>query len=80
MLAKLSNTLKKYANGWLVLGLLAMWIILNVTVMPIQQKKLEAGSGGTGPSDLLLLYTPEKVYSMIASTAKRHAHLTAPSN
>ena len=67
MLTNLSNTLKKYANGWLVLGLLAVWIIFNTVIMPGQQKKLEAGSDGTGPIDLQFFYTPEKAYGMIAS-------------
>lgn len=67
MLTTLSATLKKYANGWLVLGLLAVWILFNAAIMPGQQKKIEAGSGGTGPIDLQLFYTPEKVYVMIAS-------------
>jgi len=66
-LTKLSNTLKKYANGWLVLGLLAVWIIFNAVIMPGQQKKFEADAGGAGPIDLQFFYTPEKVYGMIAS-------------
>jgi hypothetical protein len=28
---------------------------------------MEAGSGGTGPIDLLIFYTPEKAYGMIAA-------------
>jgi len=67
MLNKLSEALKKYANGWLVLGLLAVWIAFNAVIMPGQQAKLEAGSGGMGPIDLQIFYTPENVYRMIAS-------------
>ena len=67
MLTNLSNTLKKYANGWLVILLLAVWVVFNAVIMPDQQKKLEAGSNGTGPIDLQLFYTPEKAYGMIAS-------------
>ena len=67
MLTNLSNTLKKYANGWLVLVFMAGDIFFNAVVMPGQQKIIEAGSGGTGPIDLQIFYTPEKVYGMIAS-------------
>ena len=67
MLTNLSNTLKKYANGWLVLVFMAGDIFFNAVVMPGQQRIIEAGSGGTGPIDLQLFYTPEKVYGMIAS-------------
>ena len=67
MLTNLSNTLKKYANGWIVLILLAGEIFFNAVVLPNQQAKMEAGSNGTGPIDLQFFYTPEKVYSMIES-------------
>lgn len=67
MLAKLSNTLGKYANGWLVLVLLAGEILFNAVILPGQQARMQAGSGGVGPIDLQLFYTPEKVYGMIAS-------------
>lgn len=67
MLDKLSATLKKYANGWLVLVFLAGEIFFNAVVMPGQQAKIAAGSGGTAPIDLQIFYTPEKVYGMIAS-------------
>ena len=67
MLTNLSNTLRKYTNGWLVLVFLAGEIFFNAVVLPGQQAKIEAGSGGMGPIDLQLFYTPEKVYGMIAS-------------
>lgn len=67
MLNNLSNTLKKYANGWLVLIFLAGEIFFNAVVLPNQQAKIEAGSGGVGPIDLQFFYSPEKVYSMVES-------------
>ena len=67
MLTNLSNTLKKYANGWLVLLFMAGDILFNAVILPGQQASMEAGSGGTGPIDLLFFYTPDKVYSMIES-------------
>ena len=65
MLTKLSNTLRKYANGWLVLVFLAGEIFFNAVVLPGKQAKIQAGSGGVGTIDLQLFYTPEKVYGMI---------------
>jgi hypothetical protein len=67
MLKKISETLQKYANGWLVLIFLAGEVFFNAVILPAQQAKMEAGSGGTGPIDLQLFYTPEKVYSMVES-------------
>jgi hypothetical protein len=65
MLTNLSNTLRKYANGWLVLLFLAGEVFFNAVVLPRQGAMIEAGSGGVGPIDLQLFYTPEKVYGMI---------------
>ena len=65
MLTNLSNTLRKYANGWLVLVFLAGEIFFNAVILPGQQAKIESGSGGMGPIDLQLFYTPDKVYGMI---------------
>ncbi|HSM71674.1 MAG TPA: hypothetical protein VK851_09035 [Anaerolineales bacterium] len=67
MVTNLSNTLKKYANGWLVLLFLAGQIIFNAVILPDMQSNIKASSGGTGPIDLLFFYTPDKVYSMIES-------------
>ena len=67
MLKKISETLRKYANGWLVLIFFAGEVFFNTVILPAQQAKMEAGSDGTGPIDLLLFYTPEKVYSMVES-------------
>ena len=67
MLKNLSMTLRKYANGWLVLLFFAGEVFFNAVILPNQQAKMEAGSGGTGPIDLQIFYTPEKVYSMVES-------------
>ncbi len=67
MLDKLSETLKKYANGWLVLVLLAGLLYFNAVILPNQQAKIQADSGNTPPIDLQFFYTPDKVYSMVAS-------------
>lgn len=67
MLDKLSTTLRKYGNGWLVLVFLAGEIFFNAVVLPAQSAKIAAGSGGLGPIDLQLFYMPDKVYGMIES-------------
>ena len=67
MFNKLSETLRRYANGWLVLVFFAGEVLFNAVILPRQQAKIEAGSGGTGPIDLQFFYTPDKVYGMIAS-------------
>ncbi|HMB22467.1 MAG: hypothetical protein ACM33V_03670 [Chloroflexota bacterium] len=65
MLTRISGLLKKYANGWIVLVFFAGEMLFNAVILPNQQAKIEAASGGAGPIDLQLFYTPEKVYSMI---------------
>jgi hypothetical protein len=67
MLNNISEILRKYANGWLVLLFLAGELFFNVVVFPGQRAKFEMLSGGRGSIDSLFFYTPEKVYSMIAS-------------
>lgn len=67
MLSNLSNTLKKYANGWLVLVFFGITAYFQLVVFAAQGEKIKTTSGGTGPIDLLLFYTPEKVFGMIES-------------
>ena len=67
MLSNLSNTLKKYANGWLVLVLLAITGYFQFVIFLGQSAKIQATSDGAGPIDLLLFYTPTKVFGMVAS-------------
>jgi len=67
MLNKISELLKKYANIWLVVVFFAGEMLFNAVILPNQQAKMEAASGGTGPIDLQIFYTPEKVYGMVAS-------------
>jgi hypothetical protein len=67
MLARLSGTLRKYANGWLVLVFLAGEIFFNAVILPARKAAMESASGGTGPIDLQIFYTPDKVYKMVES-------------
>ena len=67
MITTLSNTLKKYAEGRIILVFLALMLLFGMFIVPTIGSKLEASSGGAGPIDLLFSYTPEKAYSMIES-------------
>lgn len=67
MLDKLSQTLKKFANGWLVMIFMAADVLFTAVILPAQEAKMRSASGGTGPIDLKLFYTPDQVYSMVAS-------------
>lgn len=57
----LSNLLRKYAFGWLVLLFLAGELYFNAVVLPAEAEVL----GETGPIDLQFFYTPDKVYDMV---------------
>lgn len=60
MLKRISEMLRKYANGWLVLIFFAGEVFFNTVILPRQQAIIEAGSGGMGPIDLQIFYTPGK--------------------
>ncbi|HUF37803.1 MAG TPA: hypothetical protein VMN57_04720 [Anaerolineales bacterium] len=57
----LSNLLRKYSFGWLVLVFLVGVLYFNVVVLPNAARVL----GETDPIDLQFFYTPEKVYAMV---------------
>ena len=67
MLNTLSETLGKYAHGWLVLLCLAGMLLFNGLILPNQQATIERMSGGVGTIDPQLFYTPEKAYSMVSA-------------
>ena len=67
MVDNISAIFRKYAYGWLILVLLAGEIFFNAVYLPGVQARLEDLSGGNGPIDLLLYYTPEKVFAMVDS-------------
>ncbi len=67
MFARLSHLLHRFAKGWLILLLAVLDVLFNTAILPRMQASLEAGSGGVGPIDLKLFYTPEQVNTMIAA-------------
>jgi hypothetical protein len=87
MFERLSNTLKKYANGWLVLLFFAGEVSFNTVILPNQQAKIEAASDGTGPIDLKLFYlqryiflhhTPVHSGRMMSRPSRTRSAISAP--
>jgi len=62
MLNKLSETLRKYANGWLILAALAVEVIFFTQIAPRMQALIPAG-----PLDLKFFYTPDQAYTLVES-------------
>jgi len=65
MLARLSQTLRQFAKGWLVLVLFAFTLSFEGFIFPALDKLIT--SGGAGPLDLLFFYTPQQAYERIAA-------------
>jgi hypothetical protein len=81
MLKRLSQTIQKFAKGWLIVVLLALTLSFEGFIFPALDKLIT--SGGAGPLDLLFFYTPQQAYERIAAygeagrAAYRTAELTA---
>lgn len=67
MLASLSNTLQRYAKGWIIFVLFALDALFMGFIMPIAGALMKGDAGGPGPIDLQFFYTPAKAYEMVAS-------------
>ena len=67
MLTRLSNTLQRWAKGWLVFILFLLDVAFVGFIMPIAAALMKGDAGGPGPLDLQFFYTPAKAYEMIAS-------------
>lgn len=65
MLARLSQTLRQFATGWLVLVLFALILSFYGFIFPALGALFT--SGGAGPLDLLFFYTPQQAYERIAA-------------
>jgi hypothetical protein len=63
MLSKLSNQFGAWARGWLILAVLAAFIIFMVVTLP----NIQAVSGGIEGLDTTLFYTPEEAFANTAS-------------
>ena len=67
MLTGISNTLRKYAKGWLILILFLLDGLFMGVVMPGLKARMDNFAPDVGPIDLLFFYTPEKAYQMVAA-------------
>ena len=65
MLERLSQTLRQFAKGWLVLVLFAFTLSFEGFIFPALDKLIT--SAGAGPLDLLFFYTPQQAYERIAA-------------
>ncbi|MFZ5809521.1 MAG: hypothetical protein ACOY16_09610 [Chloroflexota bacterium] len=65
MLVRLSQTLRQYATGWLVLVLFALTLSFEGLIFPALDKLIT--SAGASPLDLLFFYTPQQAYERIAA-------------
>ena len=66
MPTNLSNTLRKYANGWTVLILLVIYGFFAGYVMPMMAAKMNAAAGqSVTPLDLMFFYTPNQAFEMM---------------
>jgi len=64
MLTKLSRRFHSWARGWLILALLAAFVVFVAVTLP----PLQAAPGGSIVSlDAQLFYTPEQAFSTVAS-------------
>jgi hypothetical protein len=67
MLAALLARLDRWATGRNVLFLLAAFLIINLGIMPMAGARLQAASGGLGPLDLELAYSPAEAFARVAA-------------
>jgi hypothetical protein len=65
MLTRLSELLRKYAKGWLIIVLFVLDGLFIGFILPMTEARMKAESGDVGPIDLQFFYTPDKVYGMV---------------
>lgn len=67
MLDKISNKFHAWANGWLVLVLVALDMFFMGFIMPLIGGLMKSGTGLERPLDLMFFSTPDKTFAMIES-------------
>lgn len=65
MLNNISEKFYKWANGWVVLILVALDMFFAGFVMPLIGGLMQDGTGQIQPLDLMLFATPDKTFAMI---------------
>jgi hypothetical protein len=67
LLDTVADTLIRLAIGTRILLLMAIFAVYNVAAMVPAYRRIETLSGGVGALDLLIIYSPERAYDMIAA-------------
>lgn len=67
MLNSLLDRLDRWATRRNILLLLAVFVIVNAGLLPVLGARIEALSGGVGPLDLRLAYSPAEAYTALAA-------------
>jgi hypothetical protein len=67
MLNKLSNVLKGWAQGWIIILLFLLDSLFMGFIMPIAGKLIKGAAGGPGVFDLRFFTPPAKTFEMIAA-------------
>jgi len=65
MLNNISEKFYKWANGWVVLILVALDMFFAGFVMPLLGGLMKSGTGLEQPLDLMIFATPDKIFEMI---------------
>ena len=65
MLNNISEKFYKWANGWVVLVLVALDMFFAGFVMPLIGGLMQDGTGQIQPLDLMMFATPDKTFAMI---------------
>jgi len=64
MLAQLSRSLYSWARGWLILALIAGFVVFEAVTLPLLQS---APGGGVAALDTQVFYRPEQAFSTVGS-------------
>ncbi|MBL8090497.1 MAG: hypothetical protein KF758_17540 [Anaerolineales bacterium] len=65
MLNNISEKFYKWANGWVVLILVALDMFFAGFVMPLMGGLMKSGTGLEQPLDVMVFATPDKIFEMI---------------
>jgi hypothetical protein len=83
MLDKLSNTLHRFAKGWLIFVFFLLEMFFNLFVLPMAEALIKGDAGGPGPLDLRFFTLPAKTFEIIGQYGEynrvfyRNVELTA---
>jgi hypothetical protein len=80
MLNQISNTLRKFAKGWLVLLFFAGEMLFNAVILPAQQADIEAASGEPGRLTCSCFTRPRKYMPWSHLMGKQAGPIIAPSS